>query len=347
MKHPKYGKAPSGQRLTTIQQSPNYKNGAFQNIHETPSLTEGYSYAGVLFNFLFRKSKQIRPIDPIPVVKTDLKQLPLENDLLVWFGHSSYYLQVARKRFLIDPVFSNNASPIPRTNTPFKGSNLYTAADMPEIDYLMITHDHYDHLDYETVVALRPQVKQVVTGLGIGAHLEYWDYPADNIIEKDWNEQVDLTENIRLYTTSARHFSGRRFKRNNTLWLSFVLQTPQLKLFLGGDSGYDTHFQEIGKRHGPFDLAILENGQYNLAWHYIHMLPAEVLQAAKDLQAKRLFPVHSGKFALAQHAWDEPLKELTELNASVHMPLLLPRIGQVVDLHAVDQPSEPWWKGVE
>jgi len=343
MKRAIYGKAPSGKRLEKVKQSPNYRNGAFQNIHHTPALKEGYSYSKVLFNFFFRKPSNVRPTAPIPSIKTDLKNLPPEQDLLVWFGHSSYYIQVKGKRFLVDPVFSNNASPIPGTNRPFKGSNLYTAADMPEIDFLLITHDHYDHLDYETLIALKPKVKQVITGLGVGEHLEYWGYPASIIIESDWDERIDLNEDITLFTTSARHFSGRSFKRNNTLWLSFVLKTPDLNLFLGGDSGYDTHFKAIGEKYGPFDLAILENGQYNLAWHYIHMLPAEVLQAAKDLGTKRLFPVHSSKFALAIHAWNEPLTQLTALSTSGDIPLLLPTIGQVVGLHDEGQTYVPWW----
>jgi len=343
MKHPKFGKAPSGKRFEKISQSVHYRNGAFQNIHFTPSLKEGYSFPKVIYSYLFKKPKNVRPIGDIPSIKTDLKRLPLEKDVLIWFGHSSYFMQVHGKRFLIDPVFSNNASPIPGTNKPFKGSNVYSAHDMPEIDYLLISHDHYDHLDYETILRLKPKVKKVITGLGVGEHLEYWGYPSTDIIEKDWDEQLDLGDGMFLYTTSARHFSGRAFRRNNTLWLSFILKTPDLNLFIGGDSGYDSHFAEIGEKFGPFDLAILENGQYNLAWHYIHMLPAEVLQAASDLRAKRLLPVHSSKFVLANHAWDEPLVELTRLSQSGDIPLVTPMIGEVVNLKENTQKFSAWW----
>lgn len=340
------GKAPSGKRLERIKNSPNYRDGAFQNIQETPQLAEGYNFRKILYDFFFHKSKHLKPSQPIPSVKTNLEELPLEKDLLLWFGHSSYYMQMNGKRFLIDPVFSNSASPIPATNKPFKGSNTYNPEDIPEIDYLLISHDHYDHLDYKTIKRLKSKVKQVITGLGVGSHFEAWGYASESIIELDWNESLKLDGDISLNTVSARHFSGRSFKRNNTLWLSFILKTKNRSLFLGGDSGYGTHFKEIGNEFGPFDLAILENGQYNLAWHYIHMLPEETLQAAKDLSAKRLFPVHSSKFALALHAWDEPLNKLSELNKSTTVPLVTPIIGEVVYFDDASEKYSEWWKQI-
>ncbi|MEH6765803.1 MAG: MBL fold metallo-hydrolase [Aequorivita antarctica] len=340
------GRKPSGKRLQRIQNSPNFHNGTFQNINHTPQMAEGYNFGKVMFDFFFRKPKDIKPPRSIPFVKTNLKELPLQTDLMLWFGHSSYYLQLNGKRFLIDPVFSDSASPIPRTNKPFKGSNDYDAEDLPEIDYLLISHDHYDHLDYKTIKALKPKVKQVITGLGVGEHFESWGYTSEIIQELDWNESLNLDNGILLNTTSARHFSGRGFKRNNTLWLSFILKTESHNLFLGGDSGYDTHFKEIGEKFGPFDLAILENGQYNLAWHYIHMLPEEVLQAAQDLQTKSLFPVHSSKFALALHAWDEPLNKIIELTNESKIPLLTPQIGEVIYLKDDEQHYSQWWKEI-
>lgn len=340
------GKAPSGKRLERIKNSPHYYDGAFQNINETPQLAEGYNFRKVLYDFLFHKSKHLKPSHPIPLVKTNLENLPLEENLVLWFGHSSYYMHLNGKRFLIDPVFSNSASPIPATNTPFKGSNKYSVEDIPEIDYLLISHDHYDHLDYKTIKKIKPKVKQIITGLGVGSHFEAWGYTPGSILELDWNENLKLGEDISLNTVSSRHFSGRSFKRNNTLWLSFILKTENHNLFLGGDSGYDTHFKEIGDKFGPFDLAILENGQYNLAWHYIHMLPEETLQAAKDLRAKRLFPVHSSKFALSLHAWDEPLNKLSEIDKNSNIPLITPIIGEVVYLDNDSQKFSEWWKQI-
>jgi L-ascorbate metabolism protein UlaG (beta-lactamase superfamily) len=244
-------------------------------------------------------------------------------------------------------VFSGNASPVPGTVKSFKGTDVYTAADLPAIDYLFISHDHYDHVDYETLLAQKDKIGKVICGLGVGAHFEHWGYPASKIIERDWNEKIDLGGGFVAYTTPARHFSGRGFARNNTLWLSYVLQSPTLKIFIGGDGGYDTHFADIGSRFGPIDLAILDNGQYDAAWRYIHTLPDEVLKAARDLKARRLFPVHSSKFVLANHPWDEPLAKITELNQAYHFPLVTPMIGEIVRLDEVDQPFKQWWVGVK
>ncbi|HKG08534.1 MAG TPA: MBL fold metallo-hydrolase [Pedobacter sp.] len=342
----KFGMAPAEQRLRLIQQASNYKDGKFQNIHHTPDLTEGYSIAGILYDQLFKEHPRRSPVSPIPTIKTDLKNLAPDANVLVWFGHSSYFMQIDGKRFLVDPVFGGNASPIPGTVKAFKGTDIYTVDDFPAIDYLLISHDHYDHLDYETIVKLKGKVNTVICGLGVGAHFEAWGYAADQIIEKNWHETIALADGFEIHTTSARHFSGRGFTRNNTLWMSYVLQTPTTKIYIGGDSGYDTHFAEIGNKYGPFDLAILENGQYNVAWHAIHMLPEEVSKAALELKAKRLFPVHSGKFTLAMHPWDEPLTRVSAYAKAAGLPLVTPIIGQAVDLKDSTQVFKEWWKGL-
>lgn len=347
MWQPIFGKLPKGKRLEQVQQSPNYRDGQFQNIHHTPNLTTNGSPAKIYFNFLFKKVPHTRPIDEIPSVKTDLKNLPTNENVLVWFGHSSYFIQLDGVRFLIDPVFSGNASPIPNSNKSFKGTDIYSVDNMPEIDYLLISHDHYDHLDYPTIKKLRPKIKHVICGLGVGAHFEHWRFDPAIITEKDWNDSIPLSGNITLYTAPARHFSGRSLKRNKTLWLAYILQTEESIFYLGGDGGYDTHFAKIGEKFGGFDLAILENGQYNEAWHAIHLMPGEGLQAAKDLKAKRLFPVHSSKFKLAHHPWDEPLKTITELNEKGdQIPLVTPRIGEVVYLNDTTQSFNRWWEGI-
>ncbi len=343
---PKFGQSPGGERLEEIKRAANYSEGKFQNVHNTPQLTEGYGYMKVIYEFFFKKRPRRIPVDSIPSIKTDLLSIPKEKDFLVWFGHSSYLIQLDGKRILVDPVFSGNASPVPGTNKSFKGTDIYTVADLPDIDYLIISHDHYDHVDYETVIQLKPKTKTVICGLGVGAHFEHWGYSRDQIIEKNWNETITLDEGFIVYTAPARHFSGRGFSRNNTLWQSYILQSPSMKIYIGGDSGYDTHFAEIGERFGPVDLAILDNGQYDIKWRYIHMLPEEVLQASKDLKAKRLFPVHSSKFAMANHPWDEPLIKISELNKSLTIPLVTPVIGELVNLKDDRQTFTRWWSGI-
>ena len=233
------------------------------------------------------------------------------------------------------------------TTKAFEGSDIYTPADIPEIDYLFITHDHWDHLDYKTIIQLKPKIKKVICSLGLGEDLEYWGYNPAIIIEKDWNEEIVLDSGFKAYTLPSRHFSGRGFVRNKTLWTSFVLQTRSLKLLMGCDGGYGTHFKEIGKTFGGFDLAILENGQYNKNWKNIHMQPEEVLQAAKDLHAHRVLPVHSSKFALALHPWDEPLKRITALNTPKEFVLITPIIGEQVNLNDSTQKFSHWWENIQ
>ncbi len=349
MRQTQFGKSPEGQRLEKFKNSPNYKDGKFQNIHPTPQLTEGYSIGGVMYEFLFKSKPRKKPTEPIPSMKTDLLKLPKDQDILVWFGHSSYFIQLDGKRILVDPVFSGNASPVPGTTKAFKGTDRYTVEDLPDIDYLVISHDHYDHVDYETLLKLKNKAGKVICGLGVGSHFEAWGYSADQILEKDWNETVQLDSGFTIFTTPARHFSGRGFTRNNTLWMSYVLQTPSMKIYIGGDSGYDTHFAEIGRKFGPIDIAILEDGQYDVKWKYIHLLPEEVLKAAEDLKAKRLFPVHSSKFALANHPWDEPLLRVSELNEKLNynIPLITPIIGEQVNLKDEKQQFKQWWVGLK
>ncbi|CAN5490702.1 MBL fold metallo-hydrolase [soil metagenome] len=346
LKQRKFGKLPSGDRLEKIKNSPNYKDGRFQNQSITPDLTEGANYFSVMGEFIFCKSKRVKPVDIIPSIKTNLLTLDIDKDVLVWFGHSSYFMQIDGKRMLVDPVLCGFASPFSFSTKAFKGTNICTAEDIPEIDYLFITHDHWDHFDYETVVKLKPKIKKVVCGLGTGEHLEYWGYDKNIIIEKNWDEKVILEEGFTVQTASGRHFSGRGFKRNQALWVAYILQTPTMKIFIGGDSGYDKHFAEIGKTHGPFDLAILENGQYDKSWKYIHLMPEEVLKAAKELNAKRLLPVHSSKFAIANHAWDAPLSAITELNKTANIPLITPLIGEQVNLKDNTQLFTEWWKNI-
>jgi len=347
MRQDKFGQTPREARLERMKKSPHFKDGKFHNIHHTPELTEGNTMLSVTIDFLFNKAPRRRPVDVIPSIKTDIKNISVSEDVLIWFGHSSYYMQLDGKRFLVDPVFSGNASPIPGTNTSFKGTDIYTVDDLPEIDYLIISHDHYDHVDYETLGKLKEKTRQVICGLGVGSHFEYWGYPQDIIHEKDWNETIALDSGFTIYTTTARHFSGRGFSRNNTLWMSYVLETPSMKVYIGGDSGYDTHYAEIGKKYGPIDIAVVENGQYDLKWKYIHNLPEEVLQAAVDLKARRMFPVHSSKFLMANHPWDEPLSKVTELNRRYNVPLITPIIGEIVYVKDSTQQFSRWWEGLK
>jgi L-ascorbate metabolism protein UlaG (beta-lactamase superfamily) len=343
IKPARFGKRPSGQRLERITRSPNYKDGAFQNQSFTPNFTGGANYLSVMKKVLFGKDKRSTPVDLIPSTYTDLFALDLNQDVLIWFGHSSYFMQIDQVRILVDPVMSGSAAPFSFSIKAFNGTDRYSAEDIPPIDYLFITHDHYDHLDYKTIVKLKHSIKHIICGLGTGEHLERWGYQHDCITEMDWNEVHLMQPGFTAHAVPSRHFSGRGFKRNQALWASFVLKTPTMQIFIGGDSGYDAHFKTIGNQFGYFDLAIIENGQYDAYWKHIHLMPYEILRAAKELKANRIFPVHSGKFALGNHAWDEPLRLITENNEIENLNLITPIIGEVVRLKDPTQSFSTWW----
>ncbi len=341
---PVFGGEMSGKRLVRMKQSPHYKNGKFQNLSFTPSIAEGFTMRGVLWDFITDRTENKSPKSPIPTKKTNLKERAKNENFLVWMGHSSYYFQVDGQRFLVDPVFSGNASPVPGTTRAFAGTDIYQADDFLEIDYLIISHDHYDHLDYKTVKSLQPKIKNVICGLGVGSHFEKWGFEEDQIIELDWYDDAEFAAGFRITSTPARHFSGRRFHRNNTLWSSYVLETPSKKLFIGGDSGYDFHFKEIGNQFGPFDWAFLENGQYNEKWHNIHTLPEEFTAEVEALKAKNVLPVHSSKFLLAQHAWNEPLQKIHDYSIGKTFRIATPIIGEKLNLDDDNQTFSEWWK---
>jgi len=347
MKQDKFGNSPDKDKVESYLNLNNFKDGKFQNFSHTPDLAEGYSMTGIMYDFIFTKFPRQRPEGAIPSFKTNIKDIPIDENVMIWFGHSSYYIQLDSVRILVDPVFSGKASPIPGTTKSFKGTDIYTVNDFPNIDYLFISHDHYDHLDYETITKFRSKINKVICGLGVGSHFELWGYDKSQILEKNWNEDVEISNGFTAHVLTARHFSGRGFSRNTTLWASYLLESPSMKIYIGGDSGYDTHFAEIGEKYGPIDISIIENGQYDLAWRYIHTLPDEVIQAGKDLKTKRLFPVHSSKFVLANHPWDEPLIKVSEFNKDSDISLITPIIGEIVKLNDSNQVFTNWWEKVK
>jgi L-ascorbate metabolism protein UlaG (beta-lactamase superfamily) len=338
-----FGAAPSGDRMERIKRSAQYSDGSFQNQSETPTLTGGGTYFKVMVNFLFTKFERKSPDFVLPSIKRDLNHVPSHKPELTWFGHSSYLLQIEGTNILVDPVFSGRTSPVSWAGTKaFDGADVYKAEDMPRIDVMVISHDHYDHLDYETILKLKDRVGVFVTSLGVGAHLEYWGVPAEKIKELDWWETAEIKPGFRFTAAPARHFSGRGLVRNKTLWSSFIFKTANYAIYLGGDSGYDKHFVKIGSEYGPFDLAILENGQYNTFWSNIHMMPEETAQAATELRARVLLPVHWGKFALATHDWDEPIGRVLTKAESLNLNVITPIIGEQVILDSV-MPQSHWW----
>ena len=345
LQQPVFGELPSGERLERMTLSSNYVGGAFLNLIDTPMKTTDQSEVSMWMQTLFGEKGQTRPPGAVPTVKTDLKALDPAQDLVVWLGHSSYFVQLGGQRILIDPVFSANAAPIPGANKAFDGTNLYTADDVPEIDALLISHDHYDHLDYPTVRALQLKVRQVIVGLGVGAHFERWGYHMSRVREADWNEVVALSPQVQVHVTPARHYSGRTFTRDQSLWVGFALVSPERRLFVSGDSGYGPHFAQIGQRLGPFDWVALDAGQYDPRWANAHMNPEQAAQAADDLRTHVLMQAHVGRFTIAPHDWDDPFKRIVAATRGHRYALWTSEIGQPAYLDGRAQSFTAWWEG--
>ena len=326
LRHPAFGRKMSKERQARIEASPNYRDGMFQNEEETPQFTGDKSPMTMLWEFLVHRPKDRVPKEAIPAVKTDLRSLPTDHDWLVWFGHSSYMFCLNGKRYLVDPLLKMEF-PASVMMTPFKGTDIYTPDDIPDIDVLIITHEHWDHLDYATLRDLRPKVAHVVCPLGVAEYLEYWKYDKSIITELDWYEKVNG-----ITCLPTRHFSNRLIGgRNQTLWASFLVEDGDRKVYIGGDGGYDGRFKRIQEQFGQVDLALLENGQYNTDWKYIHSTPEGLEQAILDLEAKAVFTVHHDKFALAKHPWYEP-DSVAHSIAKCHAVNLLDQpIGIIVD----------------
>ena len=321
-----------------IQASPNYRDGMFRNQELTPQFTGAVSDRDknspwrTLWRFLTDKDTLRVPSEPIHAVKTDLKSLPTDSDWLVWFGHSSYLFCLGGKRYLVDPVLKPEW-PATLMMKAFAGTDIYRPDDLPNIDVLIITHEHWDHMEYATLRDIRDRVQHVICPLGIADYLRYWDYKDEQITEMDWYDQLPITnDQLKITCLPSRHFSNRLLgKRNQTLWASFMVEAGGRKVYIGGDGGYDKRFAEIYERFGAVDLALLENGQYNANWKYIHTTPEDLEKVILDLQAKQVFTVHHDKYALSVHPWYEPDRVARDIANKHKINLLDAPIGTVVN----------------
>ena len=345
---PQFGRKPSPERLAKLLASPNWSDGAFRNyepfVSPPPQIGKPKNRLKLWWDFLLADKSHLAPPSPLPTAKTDLKSLDPSQDIAVWLGHSSIYMQLEGLRILIDPVFSDFASPVWFINRAFDGSNIYTAEDFPEIDILAITHDHWDHLDYPSISALLPKIRRAVCPLGVGEYLEQWGMAPDKISEGDWFDGFDF-DPIYISITPARHFSGRLTRRNQTLWGGFVFASPHRRVFVSGDGGFGKHFQDIANTYAPFDFAFLENGQYNVRWPSVHSHPHETAQIADIIQTQFVIPTHNSKFTLSNHAWNTPMAELSKLSPGHPWQLLTPRIGDLIPLSS--PPTFPAWFSIE
>lgn len=265
---------------------------------------------------------------------------------MMWMGHSTFILRLDGKTILVDPVLSGAASPVSFLVRRFQAPVL-SVEKLPEIDLVLISHDHYDHLDYETVRYFSRSSVKFLTPLGVGNHLKKWGIKSENITELAWWEKSEF-HGISLTCTPARHFSGRGLTdKNKTLWASWSIQGKESNIFYSGDSGYGSHYKEIGEALGPFDLAILENGQYDERWPDVHQTPEETAQASIDLKSKHIVPVHWGMFELAFHPWKEPAERLLNQAKIKNLSVLTPILGQILDLKHFEESKIRWWRESE
>lgn len=322
--------------------SPHFRDGLFHNRLPTPVLTGGSSSLEAWVRFFFRDSIDPKPRRALRGVKENLRTLPRDKDWIVWFGHSSFLLNLQGRRLLIDPVFSDYASPVSFANRAFEGTSLYQVSDLPDIDCVLISHDHWDHLDYPSLSALKEKTKLFLVPLGVEAHLLRWGVAREAIMSLDWEEHRTVAPGLRITATEARHYSGRSFEQNKSLWCGWLIESDRRKVFYSGDSGYGPHFKELSHRYGRIDLALIDSGQYNPSWAYIHMPPQEAFKAAQDLGARYVIAAHVGRFSLAPHPWYEPFEQLSQAPWN-GQKLLTPKIGEALMLEH-PAPTSAWWK---
>ncbi|MER6830360.1 MBL fold metallo-hydrolase [Streptosporangium sp. NPDC000563] len=331
-----------GERLERMRRSPQFHDGVFRNSMPGGFVPSAQSTREVVRNMV-RNREERRPAVPVPVVTSPLGGPSPAGLSVIWYGHATALLEIEGRRVLVDPVWSRRASPSqlvgPRRLHPVPGP----LAGLPPLDAIVISHDHYDHLDRATVRGLTAlQAAPFLVPLGIGAHLERWGVPASRIIELDWEEEADVA-GLRFVATAARHFSGRTLNRNVTLWGSWVIAAGEKKVFYAGDSGYFDGYARIGAAHGPFDLTLMPIGAYNAAWPDIHMDPEEAVNAHLDLGGGLLLPVHWATFALATHPWAEPVDRLWREAKARDVRITVPRPGERVDTTEVPM-LESWWE---
>ncbi len=335
------GRYPSKKQQAVFAQLPNYKDGEFQNLYPRTDIASR-PHRSAFSKERYSRLKKPKLSRAMPSVKVNLKDTVFQAPTIVWFGHSSYLIHSRGFNILVDPVFSGYGSPLWFINRNFDGSNVYTLDDLPAIDLLILTHDHYDHTDYKTVRKLRKTAVKVVTPLGTGRTLDYWGYKPVQFHEVNWGDSLQVAPDILLVSTPAHHFSGRRNKRRKTLWTSYMLEIHGYRIFLSGDGGYNQHFTDIGNRYGPFDLAILENGQYSSYWPMSHCIPEQTAQVAKNLNAHMVLPVHWAKFSATYHSWNDPVKRLLPCADSLGIPVTVPRIGEPFTVGDIPK-RDVWW----
>lgn len=346
--HPVFGGTPDAASRARIEASPQFNGSVFVNQESTelmPTSGDNAEKPNIL-NWLASVTNPPpgkQPAEPLPSVALDVQAL--QNGRFAWFGHSTLLMRLADRNVLFDPVF-HRASPVFLGGAPFPMAHEYSVEDLPALDAVLISHDHYDHLDYKAIQQLDEKTGHFYVPLGVKAHLQRWGVADDKITELDWHEQARLGD-LSFTLVPSRHFSGRRLSnRFSTLWGSWVVRSPAMSIYFNADSGYGKHFASNGERYGPFDVAFMENGAYNeKGWPLVHMTPEQSVKASTELRARQVVPVHWAKFDLAYHPWKEPIERFMKAASAKELDVVTPRIGEVFDLQQA--PRERWWEAVK
>ena len=343
---PQFGGSASDKKKSEYSKSSNYLDGKFQNIGGITIDNSFGVYVKMLKEYLKPQSNSI-PQENVSVSKMDSLDIAKYQGetRLFWFGHSTFLLEIEDKNILIDPMMGEVPAPHPWLGAKRFSNQLPIKIEkLPQIDAVILSHDHYDHLDYESIMKLKDKVKMFYTPLGLGAHLIEWGVSKDKIVELDWWENVEH-EGLIFRCTPAQHFSGRGLTdRGSTLWASWIIESKNENIFFSGDSGYGDHFKEIGEKYGPFDFAMMECGQYNELWKEIHMFPEETVQAAVDIKAKRIMPIHWGAFKLALHSWTDPVERIIKKAKEMDVDIVVPKIGEPIIINEKGIEQIEWWK---
>lgn len=332
----------------SLEQSPNWKGKSFENLVETKMDIKLKDFPGMLYQNFF-KTKGRTPKEPIPILPFDKARFlaPSNSVKYIWFGHSVVLLNVEGKIILIDPMLGPDASPIaPFKTKRFSNGTLDLIDEFPEIDLMLLTHDHYDHLDLASIKRLKSKVKKYWVALGTKRHFKEWGIEPEKVKEFDWWDKSELA-GIEITFTPTRHFAGRGLSdRNKSLWGGWAIKTSSENIYFSGDGGYGDHFKDVGEKLGPFDFGFMECGQYNELWRQIHMFPDESVQAAIDAGVKRITLVHWGGFSLALHHWKTPVNAFVQFANEKNIDWVCPRIGQQIELNeSID--TDNWWESME
>lgn len=347
--YPSFGGDISKEQKITYEKSDQFRNGKFNNTNPVPKDLSFSETMKLVYAFFTTKVPNGRPKADLKATKIDSTNIANYKGeaRMIWFGHSSFLLQIDGKTILLDPMFGKVAAPL-----DILGGNRFNAEfpleieKLPTIDAVIFSHDHYDHLDYKTILKLKDKTNHFYVPLGVGTHLKAWKIPSEKITELDWWQNAKL-DHLNLVCTPAQHFSGRKMNNGqSTLWSSWVIQSKTENIYFSGDSGYANHFKEIGEKYGPFDLALMECGQYNERWADIHMMPEETAQAGIDVQAKKIMPIHWAGFKLALHEWTDPIERVTKKAKALNLEVITPTIGQEIIVKDSINNYSNWWKNL-